>query len=475
MQQCPCVIGLCRPRRCWFISEPGFADRPLLLSSIIKNRFSKRSWCEKSLFLQNSSRDTVVMGTKRPFDEDLQEFIKHPKHLENGNKPDSFGEDRHSLEASHNVGITGEYGATFFQTGDTIKTEKVNSVPEMVNELETSANLPLLTGISGREDNFAPGHPGPVFPSNLFPEFFEFNMPRRQLVHHDDTYSSLLNNSPRKQVPIGPDHQADVPEFDPDLARNLSENREKSPKGVCVISPARETECRCLDSGSIRCVQQHINEVRLNLKNSLGLEKFIDLGLNEMGEEVSCNWTPEEQQLFQDVVYSNPVSLGRRFWEQLSIAFRSRTKKELVSYYFNVFMLRRRAVQNRSNLLEIDSDDDEWWGSKRGPSGSDVRVEDEEFVVVGPFGDPADHDSSSDESDNHCDVVVGVQGGDLHDDKIASESEQEKVNGGGLRSESYLHWDPPYSTMGSTKGVDLLPTCSMIEEIFGSSKTGKST
>lgn len=415
------------------------------------------------------------MGTKRPFDEDLQEFIKHPKHLENGNKLDPFGEDRHSLETSHNVEITGEDGDTFFQTGNAIKSEKVNSVSEMVNEFETSAHLPLLTGISGREEGSAPGS---VFPSNLFPEFFEFNMPRRQLVHYDDTYSSLLNNSPRKQVPIGPDHQADVPEYDPDLARNLSENRDKGSIGVCVNSPESETECKCLDSGSIRCVQQHINEVRLNLKNSLGLEKFIDLGLNEMGEEVSRNWTDEEQQLFQDVVYSNPVSLGRRFWEQLSIAFPSRTKKELVSYYFNVFMLRRRAVQNRSNLLEIDSDDDEWWGSKRGPSGSSgIRIEDEEFVVVGPFGDSGDRDSSSSEDgDNHGDIIVGVQdGGDLHDDRVNSESEQEKVNGGGLRSESYLHWDPPYSTMGSTKGVDLLPTCSMIEEIFGSSKNGKSS
>lgn len=398
------------------------------------------------------------MGTKRPFDEDLQEFIKHPKHLENGNKPDPFGEDRHSLETSHSFGITGEDGATFFQTGNTIKSEKVNSVPEMVNEFETNAHLPILTGIIGTA-------PGPVFPSNLFPEFFEFNMPRRQLVHYDDTYTSLLNNSPRKQVPIGPDYQADVPEFDPDLARNLSENQEKGSIDNLPASGS-ETECECLDSGSIRCVQQHINEVRSKLKNSLGLEKFIELGLNEMGEEVSHNWSNEEQQLFQDVVYSNPVSIGRKFWEQLSIAFPSRTKKELVSYYFNVFMLRRRAVQNRSNLLEIDSDDDEWWGSnsKHGPSpsGSGVRVEDREYVVVGPgpFGYSSDRNSSSSEDGN---IIVG----DLH------EIEHEKVNGGGLRSESYLHWDPPYSTMGSTKGVDLLPTCSMIEEIFGSSKNGK--
>lgn len=48
------------------------------------------------------------MGTKRPFDEDLQEFIKHPKHIENGNKPDSFGEDKQYFEISQNLEISGE-------------------------------------------------------------------------------------------------------------------------------------------------------------------------------------------------------------------------------------------------------------------------------------------------------------------------------------------------------------------------------
>lgn len=48
------------------------------------------------------------MGTKRPLDEDLQEFIKYPKHLENGNKPDSFKEDKHSFEGFRNVEISGE-------------------------------------------------------------------------------------------------------------------------------------------------------------------------------------------------------------------------------------------------------------------------------------------------------------------------------------------------------------------------------
>ncbi|KAI3817330.1 hypothetical protein L1987_11120 [Smallanthus sonchifolius] len=451
-----------------------FRFKPALLRSILLSEFF------------NLSRDSVVMGTKRPFEEDVQEFIKHPKHLENGNKPDLFGEVKLSLGPSQNVVIAGEGG------------EKVIAVQDMVEKVfETSAPLPLMTGIPGREEASAPG-PGPslgFFPG-LFSDIFEFNLPRRPLVHYDDTYSSLLNCTPRKEVPIGPEHQANVPEFDSDSARNYISNggREKILMGICVISNQEgetvitQTDCKCMDNVSIRCVQQHVNEARLNLKQSLGPEKFINLGFNNMGEEeVAGNWTEEEEQHFQDIIYSNPLSHGKRFWEVLSIEFPTRTKKELVSYYFNVFIYRRRAVQNRSHLLAIDSDDDEWWGTKKGSFGA--IIEDDDLVVVQPFvnhGDH-DHDNDHDSSSEDGDIVTGVKenqvmdassSGNIHDEKVTSENEQEKPVSGnsfGSKSESYLHWDPPYSTMGSTKGVDLLPTCSMIEEIFGSSKTSKGT
>ncbi|XP_071716650.1 uncharacterized protein [Rutidosis leptorrhynchoides] len=428
------------------------------------------------------------MGTKRPFDEDLQEFIKYPKHFENGNKHDSYEEDKNSIEESRNFEISGEAGPKFFHTD--VDHEKINDVTDFDKTYQASASLPLVTGISGREDVSGTAL---TFCSSVFPEFFEFNVPRRQLVHFDDTYSSLLNCSPRKEVPVGPDHQANVPEFDSESARNYVSNPGYDERfmGICVISNQEsetvnnQPDCKCLDGGSIRCVQQHVNEARLNVKESLGFETFSNLGFNNMGEEVACNWTEDEQR-FQDVVYSNPVSHGKRFWDELSILFPSRKKKELVSYYFNVFILRRRAIQNRSHLLAIDSDDDEWWGTKRGHPG--VVLEGEN-VVVQHFVDHEDDDSEYEEidGDDDCGVeesqsqsqINGSSLSNMHDAKLTSENEHVNVNkqegnNGGLRSESYLHWDPPYSSMGSTKGVDLLPTCSMIEEIFGSSKTSTS-
>lgn len=125
-------------------------------------------------------------------------------------------------------------------------------------------------------------------------------------------------------------------------------------------------DCSCLDQGSIRCVQKHVKEEREKLRDILGQKIFEELGFCDMGEEVAMIWSDQEEQRFNDVVLSNPASLGKNFWDHISVFFPSRTKKELVSYYFNVFMLRKRAEQNRFDPLNIDSDNDEWHWSELG-------------------------------------------------------------------------------------------------------------
>ncbi|XP_076890380.1 uncharacterized protein LOC143541434 [Bidens hawaiensis] len=344
------------------------------------------------------------MGTKRAFEEDLQGFIKHPKHLDYATKPASVAETKLSLETVQVVGIPGENDI---------------SVPDVViKDLEINEPLPLVTGIDTSEYDSGPG---PMIPPNLFSELFEYNFPRRQLFQYEDIYSMAFNGSPRKEIPIGPNHQADVPEFDPEIAKEYHQHGEMELlQGVCVIpthnsifddSSDIQTDCKCSDHGSIRCVQQHVKEARLKLKERYGEEKFVAFGMLDMGEEVANRWSEdEEERLYHAVVYSNPVSVGRMFWKQLSVAFPSRTKKELVSYYFNVFILRRRAVQNRARFLDIDSDDDEWCGSYAGSFGDEVQ--DDDFVV-------GDQDSFSEDGcvSGNNDVGVG-----LDDKKVDVES-----------------------------------------------------
>ncbi|CAN8293694.1 unnamed protein product [Cochlearia groenlandica] len=264
--------------------------------------------------------------------------------------------------------------------------------------------------------------------------------------------------SPIKQVPIGSDYQADLPEC------VKEEAREPQVMGKCVIPmPDCETEvykigegrkeCTCLDKGSIRCVQQHIAENREGLFETLGYERCLDIGLCEMGEEVAGKLSEDEEDRFHKIVYSNPASMDRDFWKHLKSEFPSRTTKEIVSYYFNVFILRRRAVQNRSKSLDVDSDDDEWQveydNTFCGVEASDeeeVNVE-EDSCTSYEFQDsrcPARNREDSDIGNywRHCNDLVDLP----------------------------YSFDPCDSILPDhcwTKNIDLLPTSNIMDEIFG--------
>ncbi|KAA8529362.1 hypothetical protein F0562_033839 [Nyssa sinensis] len=368
-------------------------------------------------FEVNRLRGLIKMGFKRPFDgEEFQEFpFKHPRQLDCGNKLTSFTEIFPCYDSPQKAGA-----------------------PDLADkEFGFSAPLFWITNSTTEDDTGF----GAAVRSSLSPEYFEFNFPRRSVVQFEDTYSSLLDCSPRKQIPLGQNHQAEVPIWDPQVAKKYSvvsadlvvdDNGEKLTGDCFIPMPEKKSfvdegvnaedgtrDCSCLDGGSVRCVQQHVKEAREKIRETLGHKKFVELGFYDMGEEVAQKWTKEEEQVFHEVVYSNPVSLGKNFWDQLSVMFPSRTKKELVSYYFNVFMLRRRSVQNRSNLLDIDSDDDEWQGSDGGSFG--VTEEDEDSAIESSVdqGVQLDHDDDShdddddnDDNEDDCDGDEGDFGGE---------------------------------------------------------------
>lgn len=169
-----------------------------------------------------------------------------------------------------------------------------------------------------------------------------------------------FNEPNTNRTPIGPLFQADVPEWTGIMS-------ESDPKwlGTKVwplqndmesLGRGRENLCSCLLPGSVECVRFHIAERRMRLKLQLGYSLFYEWRFNCMGEEVSLRWTPEEETRFKDIVRS---SQGECFWDGLFRYFPKKTREDLVSYYFNVFLLRRRRYQNRVTPLEIDSDDDD--------------------------------------------------------------------------------------------------------------------
>ncbi|KAE8055366.1 hypothetical protein FH972_012207 [Carpinus fangiana] len=117
------------------------------------------------------------------------------------------------------------------------------------------------------------------------------------------------------------------------------------------IGRGRPDLCGCRLPGSVECVRFHIAEKRMKLKLELG-SVFYRWGFDHMGEEVSLQWTSDEETRVKDMVRSN-------LWKNAFKCFPRKTRENLVSYYFNVFLVLRRRYQNRVTPNNIDSDDDE--------------------------------------------------------------------------------------------------------------------
>lgn len=191
-----------------------------------------------------------------------------------------------------------------------------------------------------------------------------------------------LGNSelPRKRVPIGPTFQADIPDWtDPTNKEDVSDENDELnnsrwlgtqtwPIEGCdrqsrkeLIGKRKAYSCNCTVRGSVECVKFHVNMARLHLKSDLG-SAFFSLGFADMGEEVSRSWTQEEQMKFDDLVRQNPSSEGKGFWEPALEYFTSKRKQDIVSFYFNVFLLRWMSIRTRLGDQIVDSSDDESLG-----------------------------------------------------------------------------------------------------------------
>ncbi|OIV93210.1 hypothetical protein TanjilG_27389 [Lupinus angustifolius] len=321
--------------------------------------------------------------------------------------------------------------------------------------------------------------------SSVSSDCLEFDIPQKSYAPLDDIYSAP-DCSPRKPVPIGPNHQAVIPVWSrkvnkipnlgiysvdspssglvPDHAAHDNEERlmgtsvlpmpdsslHYSSKGYKGVDG--KSECNCLDQGSIRCVRHHVREARENMRKTIGMENFINLGFCDMGEEIALKWSEEEEEVFHEVVYGNPASLGRNFWKHLSAAFPSRTSKEIVSFYFNVFILQRRAAQNRSRFLDIDSDNDEcdtsnpqFYGCENSEDDSGIESLDDQDVRLENLDYSDEDDGNSDDGNEFAGynmVSITEEG-----DEIDQRSSKCKSNS---QNES---WSNPIQHLDGTQGI----------------------
>lgn len=180
---------------------------------------------------------------------------------------------------------------------------------------------------------------------------------------------SIVDTCPNRLIPRGPNYQARVPEWTGVTHESDSKwlgtqiwPSEKTNSRLLIerdpIGKGRQDSCGCSEPGSVECVRFHIGEKRAKLKLELGVA-FYEWNFNKVGEDVRHLWTAEEEKKFKNVVETTLASSDKYFWDHIFRTFPKKSRAELVSYYFNVFLLQRRAYQNRHTPNNIDSDDDE--------------------------------------------------------------------------------------------------------------------
>lgn len=201
-------------------------------------------------------------------------------------------------------------------------------------------------------------------------------------VYSNAITGSKETENPRRYVSVGRHYQARVNErtecgLDSDtkwLGTRVwpLENEEAlddDTLGNDMIGKGRPDCCSCdiLVSGSVECIRFHIAEKRMELKRDLG-DVFFHWRFNKMGEEVSLRWSEREEKKFKEMMISDPEC----FWQNAKRSFRGKKREELVSYYFNVFLINRRRYQNRVTPRQIDSDDEENFGTIGNSFGRDA-------------------------------------------------------------------------------------------------------
>ncbi|KAL2502561.1 uncharacterized protein Fot_36409 [Forsythia ovata] len=175
----------------------------------------------------------------------------------------------------------------------------------------------------------------------------------------------------RKVVPVGPRFQADVPEWNgPVRISDSSENSRWLGSRVWPIEignakstgrkvgKGRPNSCRCVSPGSVDCIRRHILEKRLLLQCDLG-PAFFSWKFDEMGEQVSKSWTLKEQQMFESLVKMKPLLNRNNFMKRALTCFKKKSSKEIVHYYFNVFIPQHMSQNRRMSLKQVDTDNEE--------------------------------------------------------------------------------------------------------------------
>ncbi|CAI8619458.1 unnamed protein product [Vicia faba] len=180
----------------------------------------------------------------------------------------------------------------------------------------------------------------------------------------DDLHETLVSIGHRFQVEV-PEWTGVASESDSKWLGTqvwpVKDDDSKATTETDLAGRGRRGKCSCKVQGSVDCVRFHIAENRMKLKLELGYV-FYQCGFDRTGEGVSLQWTAEEEKKFKDLMMLNIPSekkaFWNNFWKNTFKNFQMKTRKDMVNYYFNVYLIQQRSYQNRVTPKDVDSDDD---------------------------------------------------------------------------------------------------------------------
>lgn len=208
------------------------------------------------------------------------------------------------------------------------------------------------------------------------------NGPRRRHLEPSRRSIRLLNfigdHLQRKAVPVGPRFQAEIPEWDGRVDRSILIDEYNSGSdhskwlGSQVwpaeighikttgrrIGKGRHNSCSCVSRGSADCVKCHILEERILLQRDLG-PAFSSWKFDEMGEQVSESWSLKERRTFESLMKKRPSSNEKSYWKRALKCLPSKSKKDFIDYYFNVYIPHRMNLNRSPSIKQVDTDDDD--------------------------------------------------------------------------------------------------------------------
>ncbi|KAH6762000.1 hypothetical protein C2S52_019433 [Perilla frutescens var. hirtella] len=208
------------------------------------------------------------------------------------------------------------------------------------------------------------------------------NGPHRRRLEPSRRSIRLLNfigdHLQRKAIPVGPRFQADIPEWDGIVDRSIlidaynNDSDHLKWLGSLVwpveigntktrgrrIGKGRNSYCSCVSRGSADCVKRHILEERLFLQRDLG-PAFSSWKFDEMGEQVSESWSMKERQTFESLMKKRPSSNEKSYWKHALKCLPNKSKKNIIDYYFNVYMSHRMSLQRLPYIKHVNTDDED--------------------------------------------------------------------------------------------------------------------